>query len=63
LDSLVFVDDNPAERLQVRRELPEVAVPELPSYPALFTRTLAAGYFETIGFSEEDKRATFIKIT
>src|SRR6202044_3811707 len=30
LDSLVFVDDNPAERALVRQELPEVAVPELP---------------------------------
>src|SRR5690606_2345844 len=30
LDSLVFVDDNPAERDIVRRELPAVAVPELP---------------------------------
>ena len=45
LDSLVFVDDNPAERDIVRRELPEVAVPELPEdvadYPA---RIAAAGY-------------------
>ena len=30
LDSMVFIDDNPAERKQVRDELPEVAVPELP---------------------------------
>lgn len=29
-DSLVFVDDNPAERGIVRRFLPEVGVPELP---------------------------------
>ncbi|KTC34507.1 methoxymalonyl-ACP biosynthesis protein, partial [Pseudomonas putida] len=39
LDSLVFVDDNPAERDIVRRELPQVAVPELPDdvadYPYL----------------------------
>ncbi len=61
LESMVFLDDNPAERMQVRRELPEVAVPELPKDPALYARSLiAAGYFEAITFSEEDrKRATF----
>jgi FkbH-like protein len=61
LESMVFLDDNPAERLQVRRELPEVAVPELPDDPALYIRTLiAAGYFEVITYSEEDqKRASF----
>ena len=61
LESMVFLDDNPAERMQVRQELPEVAVPELPDDPALFARTLlAAGYFEAIAFSEEDqKRASF----
>ena len=56
LDSLVFVDDNPAEREQVRRELPMVAVPELPDDPAYFPRYLAAaGYFEAVAFSEEDR--------
>jgi len=57
----VFLDDNPAERMQVRRELPDVAVPELPDNPALYTRTLlSAGYFESIGFSDEDlKRASY----
>lgn len=61
LESMVFLDDNPVERLQVRRELPEVAVPELPEDPALFARVLAAaGYFEAITFSDEDrKRAAF----
>ncbi len=55
LDSLVFVDDNPAERDIVRRELPEVAVPELPDdvadYPA---RVAAAGYFESVSFTSDD---------
>ncbi|MBA1264626.1 HAD-IIIC family phosphatase [Stutzerimonas stutzeri] len=55
LDSLVFVDDNPAERDIVRRELPEVAVPELPEdvadYPA---RVAAAGYFEAVSFTTDD---------
>ena len=55
LDSLVFVDDNPAERDIVRRELPQVAVPELPDdvadYPA---RVAAAGYFEAVSFTADD---------
>jgi FkbH-like protein len=56
LDALVLVDDNPAEREQVRREYPEVAVPELPADPALFSRTLlASGYFESVAFSQEDR--------
>ena len=61
LESLVFLDDNPAERMQVRMELPEVAVPELPADPALYGRTLlAAGYFEAVAFSTEDiNRASY----
>ncbi len=55
LESLVFVDDNPFERELVRKALPQVAIPEMPSDPALFARTLAAaGYFELATFSQED---------
>ena len=57
LDALVFLDDNPVERAQVRAELPMVAVPELPESPALYARTLlAAGYFEAVTFSDDDRR-------
>ena len=57
LDALVFFDDNPAERAQVRAELPMVAVPELPASPALYARTLlAAGYFEAVAFNDDDRR-------
>jgi FkbH-like protein len=61
LDAMVFVDDNPMERGLVREMLPEVAVPELPDNPALYARTLlAAGYFEAVAFSAEDRqRAEF----
>lgn len=56
LDALVLLDDNPAERAQVRAALPMVAVPELPADPAQFARILAfAGYFETVAFSAEDQ--------
>jgi FkbH-like protein len=56
LDSLVFVDDNPFERNLIRRELPMVAVPELPEDPCGYVRLLsAAGYFETLSITEEDR--------
>jgi FkbH-like protein len=57
IDALVLLDDNPAERAQVREALPMVAVPELPSDPAFYADTLlAAGYFESIGFTAEDRQ-------
>jgi len=55
LDSMVFVDDNRFERELVRRELPMVAVPELPDDPGLFAQTIAdAGYFEAVTLTRED---------
>lgn len=59
LDSLVFIDDNPAERARVRESLPMVAVPELPEDPAGYVRCIAnAGYFEAAGFTDEDRKRT-----
>ncbi|MBV8971434.1 MAG: HAD family hydrolase, partial [Sphingomonadaceae bacterium] len=56
IDSLCFLDDNPVERAQVRRELPMVAVPELPADPALYPRALlAGGWFEAVAFADEDR--------
>lgn len=56
LDSIVFIDDNPAERALVREILPMVAVPELPEDPALYCSTLdREGYFELAAFSDEDQ--------
>jgi FkbH-like protein len=55
VDALVLLDDNPAERAQVRAALPQVAVPDLPQDPAWFAWTLgAAGYFEAVSVSRED---------
>lgn len=61
LDAMVFLDDNPVERNLVRKMLPQVAVPELPDNPALYSRyLLAGGYFEAVAYSAEDtKRAEF----
>ena len=56
LDSLVFVDDNPAERARIRESLPMVAVPELPEDSAHYVRCLAdAGYFDAVTFTDEDR--------
>ena len=46
-DSIVFLDNNPAERALVREALPEVAVPSLTGDPAYHAALLSrAGYFE-----------------
>jgi FkbH-like protein len=56
IDSLVFLDDNAAERAQMRAALPAVTVPELPADPAHYpAMLLAAGYFEAVSFSDEDR--------
>jgi FkbH-like protein len=55
IDSLVFVDDNPFERNIVRRELPMVAVPEVPEDPAFYAQSVAdGGFFEAIRITPED---------
>jgi len=61
IDSLAFIDDNPAERDQMRRELPEVAVIELPQEPMQYARALRdCPWFERLALSEEDKvRSSF----
>lgn len=59
LDSLVFVDDNPAERSIVRRLVPEVSVPEIPVDPADYVRAVEQHrYFEAISISSEDFKRT-----
>ena len=59
LDSLVFFDDNPAEREIVRQNIPEVAVPEVPAEVTGFARCLAeGGWFEAISFTHEDQQRT-----
>ncbi len=55
LDSLVFVDDNPAERALVAAQLPEVTVPEVGSDVTRFAEALEAErYFEVEKLVRED---------
>lgn len=54
-DALVFVDDRPEQRAEVRAALPEVAVPELPADPALWPEFLARlNLFETAQITADD---------
>jgi FkbH-like protein len=55
LDSMVFVDDNPAERALVAGELPEVAVPDVGSDVSRFAEILEhERYFEVAKVVEDD---------
>ena len=57
-DSVVFVDDNPHERAQMKAHLPEVAVPPFPtdlSHPAQLLRRLERYFFSSAGATEEDR--------
>jgi len=58
-DSMVFLDDNPFERNQVRIEIPEISVPELPETPEHYIEYLdKLNLFETSSFSPSDKDRT-----
>ena len=59
LDSMVFLDDNPVERELIKKHLPEVTVPDLPSDPSLYLEYLySLNLFETSSFSVTDKNRT-----
>ena len=53
-DSLVFVDDNPAERHIVKMNVPEVSVPEI-GKPEQYIQVLdRSGFFEVTAFTGDD---------
>ena len=55
LDSIVFVDDNPAERAFVAEQLPEVAVPNLGTHVSSFAELLEhERYFEADRIVRDD---------
>lgn len=53
-DSLVFVDDNPAERHIVESQIPDVKVPEIEDIVKFITTLDRAGYFEVTSLSADD---------
>jgi FkbH-like protein len=61
LDSMVFIDDNPAERERVKQELPMVSVPDFPKQPYLlpqFLKEVYQEYFQIYQLTAEDKKKT-----
>ena len=53
-ESLVFVDDNPAEREIVRAYVPDVSVPEVNKVEEYIKNIDRGGYFEMTTFSADD---------
>lgn len=63
LDSLVFVDDNPAERSIIRQLVPEVSVPEVSTDPIEFIEALERHrYFQVATLGADDfKRGEYYR--
>jgi FkbH-like protein len=58
-DSMVFLDDNPVERLMVKQALPDLCVPDLPEDPVgWLTYLRRLNLFETSSFTAEDGART-----
>lgn len=59
MDSIVFLDDNPAERAMVKEHIPEVTVPDLPADPGEYLEYLySLNLFETASYSKADSDRT-----
>src|SRR5262249_13905375 len=57
LDAVAFVDDNPIERQQIRAQLPDVHVIELPADPMRFAGAIRESpLFERLALSSEDRQ-------
>lgn len=57
IDSFVFLDDNPAERLEVKTALPQVEVIDFPNDISYLPQTLKnMPYFKSFSLTEEDKK-------
>lgn len=58
-DSVVFIDDNPAERKRVKTAYPEIMVPDWPLDVSLYADSLKRlNCFDSATFSEEDRNRT-----
>ena len=64
LDSMVFLDDSPVNRENIRSFLPEVETPELPADPSQYARFLhSLPYFESSAITDEDKMRGNLYVT
>ncbi len=57
-ESFVFVDDNPAERAIIRKQVPGVAVPEIDGVEDYIRVLDRSGFFETTVLSGDDLKRT-----
>jgi FkbH-like protein len=56
VESLLFIDDNPAEREAAQRNLPGLKVLDLPEDPALYAEALSSSpWLEMVGVTTEDR--------
>ena len=55
-ESLLFIDDNPAERTIVREQIPGVIAPELGEAHQYIQRIDRGGYFEVTSLTADDKK-------
>ena len=59
MDSFVFFDDNPIERDIVRKNIPELSVPEINNDPSKYIIDIVTpGYFDVLSYSKEDLKRT-----
>ncbi len=59
LQSVVFIDDNPAERARVAETLPEILVPDWPKEKMLYREALQSmRCFDVVSVGDEDRRRT-----
>lgn len=61
LDSMVFIDDNPAEREQMKVLCPEITVPDVPVDSAelsILAEKIYGTYFQVLNITDEDKKKT-----
>lgn len=56
IDSILFIDDNPAERQMVHGQYPDVTTPEFNSPEECIQAIDGGGYFEISGLTEDDKQ-------
>lgn len=64
LDSMVFLDDDPTNRAQVKALLPQVETPEMPSDSSDYTKFLIGlPYFTPAALTDEDKMRGNLYVT